>query len=177
MNERIRELREKDRIIKKKNTDLRRCSEHLAQIQDLQHKVDEYKRQEEMRKRDDSTEPGPGEQMPKESEKPPATGMDMLNTLKSSIDEFATTYFGSSLRKRPTARLGAGWADKFMQATTPGEDTYMTYLHSRKRCSMIIKAFIWRFLCGTIFNGASWAGSEDMRRHVGELQKILSKCR
>lgn len=101
----------------------------------------------------------------------------MLNSLKSGIDGFAKKYFGNELEKRLVAVPGAGWAAEFMRATTPGDKTYMTYLRSRRRCPLIIKAFIWRFLCATIFNAATWTGREDIRLHVRGLQKIFSKCR
>lgn len=181
LEEKTKELEEKDIVLKRRDADLRRCSvSHLAQIQDLQRQVDELKdelkrQQEEMRKRGDSVPPG--DQAPKENEQPPRTGTQMLETLRSDIRQFATTYFGNKLQKPLQVRLGVGWAAEFMHATTPGETTYMNYLFSRRRCSLIIEAFIWRFLCGTVFNSAAWGGSEDIRRHVGELQKILSKCR
>lgn len=181
LDEKTKELEEKDIVLRRRDADLKKCSvSHLAQIQDLQRQVDELKdelkrQQEEMRKRGDSVPPG--DQVPKENVQPPRTVTQMLETLRSDIRQFATTYFGSKLEKPLQVRLGVGWAAEFMKATTPGDTTYMNYLFSRRRCPLIIEAFIWRFLCGTVFNSAAWGGSEVMRRHVGELQKILSKCR
>lgn len=170
---------EKDRILARKNSELRKCSEsHLDRIQKLEEEVKELKRQvEETRKNDDTVEPGPGEKMETGSEELKPSGEVILERLKSVIHEFATKYFTGRLQKPLEATPGTGWAAQYLQATTPGEKTYMDYLHSKRRCPMIIKAFIWRFLCGTIFNDAAWGGSEEIRLHVSGLQRILSECR
>lgn len=101
---------------------------------------------------------------------------NMLAALKTSIREFTYRYFSGKLHIPSVARLGTGWAQQYMQATTPGADTYMDYLHSRKRCPLIIEAFIWRFLCGNVFNNVPWGGNEDIRRHVSGLQGLLAQC-
>lgn len=117
----------------------------------------------------------PGERVGGETKATPADGM--LRRLKDRIYEFATTYFAGQLQQPLEAQLGLGWAEQYMRATTPGDNTYMDYLHSQWRCSLIIEAFIWRFLCGTIFDRAPWSGSEEMRHHVSGLQALLSKCK
>lgn len=183
-----RELREKDHVLKSQDANLTACQLfHVNMIQYLRDKVIGLERKEEMRKKDESVKPAPEEPVPEEpvpeeqasTEKKETTaiGNSMVDKLRTAIHVFAATYFGSKLQNPLTAVIGAGWAEQFMQATTPGEDTYMHYLLSRRRCPMIIEAFIWRFLCGTIFDGAAWGGSEEIRRHVSELQKILGECK
>lgn len=157
-------------------SDLIQCNETYGdRIKELEETLKEYKRREEERNGGGSDEPG--DQVGTENEEPKSPDEGRVKGLASHIDEFATQYFGNKLQKPLVAAPSAGWAAEFMQATTPGKETYMDYLHSRKRCPMIIKAFIWRFLCGTIFNAAPWSGSEEIRLHLEGLQKILSKCR
>lgn len=170
---------ERDRILARKNSELRKCTEsHLDRIQKLEQEVKEFKRQaKETRKKDDPVEPGSGEKMETADEEPKRLGEVILERLKSSIHEFATKYFAGRLQTPLEATPATGWAARYLQATTPGEKTYMDYLHSKRRCPMIIKAFIWRFLCGTVLNDAAWGGSEEIRLHVKGLQKVLSECR
>lgn len=178
LKEAARELEDTARLLSARDHELRRCSEtHVEQIHFLRQKLKDVRRKEERRKRRESPDHTPKEQGSTSDDEPTPPGPAILHTLKSSIHEFATTYFGRKLHNPVEAGLGAGWAVQYMQATTPGEDLYLDYLLSRRRCPMIIEAFIWRFLCGTVFNGAAWAGSEDIRRHVAGLQEILSKCR
>lgn len=162
-----------------KDLELKKCSKtHADRIQELEETLKDYQRKEEERRnRERSTEPESGEEVSTEDEEPTTVGDAMLRSLRSAIHEFATKYFGNKLQKRLAAVPGAGWAAQFMESTTPGEKTYKIYLQSRWRCPMIVEAFIWRFLCGTIFNAAAWSGSEEIRSHVGGLQKIFSECR
>lgn len=173
-----RDLMEKERILATKSADLNDCTEsNLDRIQKLEEELKKIKRQaKETRKKDDPVEPGPGEKMETENEDPKKLGEVILERLKSGIHEFATRYFSGRLQKPLEVTPGTGWAARYLQATTPGEKTYMDYLQSKRRCPMIIKAFIWRFLCGTIFNDAAWAGSEEIRLYISGLQKILSEC-
>lgn len=177
LEEAARELEETTRLLSARDHELRRCSETLEQIHFLRQKLNDVRRKEERRKRRESPDRTPEGHGSASDDQPTPSGPAILQKLKSSIHEFATTYFGEKLHKPMEAGLGAGWAVQYMQATTPGEDLYLDYLLSRRRCPMIIKAFIWRFLCGTVFNAAAWAGTEDIRRHVAGLQQILSKCR
>lgn len=174
-----RELRARDSALKSQDAELEMCSKlHLDQIHQLREKVKKLEqKEEEMRTKGESVEPVPVEQARKENKEATPIGNAMVEKLRSAIHEFAATYFGSKLQHPLTAVIGAGWAEQFMQDTTPGENTYVDYLLSRQRCPMIIEAFIWRFLCGTIFDCASWGGSEEIRRHVSELQKILGEYR
>lgn len=172
------QLAKKDSEFTQVVSELSKCIEtHGDRIKELEDTLKEYKRKEEERNTEGSDGPGPGEQMDTENEEPKSPTVSMREKLASQIDEFATQYFGKKLQKPLVVEPIAGWAAEFMQATTPGRETYVDYLHSRKRCSMIIKAFIWRFLCANIFNAAPWSGSEEIRLHVEGLQKILSKCR
>lgn len=170
---------EKDSMLEMTTADLNACiKSHLDRIQELEEELKELKRQaKETRKKDDPVEPGPGEKMETENEDPKKVGQVIFERLKAGIHEFATRYFTGRLQKPLEVTPGTGWAAQYLQATTPGEKTYMDYLQSKRRCPMIIKAFIWKFLCGTIFNDATWAGSEEIRHHVSGLQKILSECR
>lgn len=144
---------------------------------ELEGKIRQLKQREsELKGIDDRLRATSGEP-PGKDEDDANPGESMFNRLRSEIHDFATKYFGDQLQQRLTVRVGAGWAERFLQATTPGEETYMDYLHSHRRCPMIIKAFIWRFICGTIFNAAAWSGSEKIRRHVNELQEIFSECK
>lgn len=178
LEETTRELQETNRLLSARDHELRRCSEtHVEQIHFLRQKLKDVRREEERRRRRDSPNRSPEQQCGTSDGEPTPPEPAILQTLRSSIDDFATTYFGRNLHSPREAGLGAGWAVQYMQATTPGEDLYLDYLLSRRRCPMIIKAFIWRFLCGTVFNGAAWGGSEDIRRHVAGLQGIFSKCR
>lgn len=169
---------EKDRILAGRTSELREYTEsHLDRMQKLEEELEKLKRQaKETREKDDPVEPEPGGKMETENEDPKKLGEVILERLKSGIHEFATKYFTGRLQKPLEVTPGTGWAAQYLQATTPGEKTYMDYLQSKRRCPMIIKAFIWRFLCGTIFNDAAWAGSEEIRLHVSGLQKILSEC-
>ncbi|KAJ0124279.1 hypothetical protein J7T55_005617 [Diaporthe amygdali] len=142
---------------------------------ELEGKIRQMKQREsELKGIDDRLRATSGEP-PGKDEEDANPGESMFNRLRSEIHDFAIKYFGDQLQQRLTARVGAGWAERFMQATTPGEETYVDYLHSHRRCPMIIKAFIWRFICGTIFNAAAWSGSEKIRRHMNELQEIFSE--
>lgn len=172
------QLAKKDSEFAQVVSELSKCIEtHGDRIKELEETLKEYKRKEEERNTEESGDPGPREQMDTENEEPKSPTVSMREKLASQIDAFATQYFGKKLQKPLVVEPSAGWAADFMQATTPGRQTYMDYLHSRRRCPLIIKAFIWRFLCANIFNAAPWSGSEEIRLHVEGLQKILSKCR
>ncbi|POS70433.1 hypothetical protein DHEL01_v211175 [Diaporthe helianthi] len=100
---------------------------------------------------------------------------NMLVKLRTSIRDFANKYFSGKLQTPSMAQLGIGPAQQYMQATTPGEETYMDYLLSRHRCPMIIEAFIWRFICGAVFNTIPWGGNEEIRHHLSGLQNLLAQ--
>ncbi|KAL1853153.1 hypothetical protein Daus18300_011892 [Diaporthe australafricana] len=99
----------------------------------------------------------------------------MLNRLRSEIRNFSKKYFGNELQHPSYVEIAPGWPAEVMQATTPGEDTFVDYLLSRRRCPLIIRAFIWRYLTGIVFNGALWGDNNRIRKHFSGLQRALSK--
>jgi hypothetical protein len=116
-----------------------------------------------------------GDEVDLNSDESEKLAREMALQLRTQIHDFAVKYFSGKLRQRSTAQLGAGWAHQYMQATAP--QTHMDYLRSQNRCPMIIQAFIWRFICGTVFDSAPWSGSEDTRRHLCGLQTLLQSCK
>lgn len=123
-----------------------------------------------------SLETVPRENLEREGQDAPSPGGAMLKRLRSDIRNFSIKYFGDELRQPIYVDIEPGWPSKLMQATTPGEDTFADYLLSRRRCPLVIQAFIWRYLTGIIFNGALWSDNEKIRKHVGGLQRTLSRC-
>jgi hypothetical protein len=178
LEEKIRELNEKDRLITDREYQLLKCSEVHDKIREAQdggsvlRKIDHDKEAG-----DDTPQDMSGEKVDGGGQEPKGIVREMSVILRNMIHKFADKYFSGKLRQPSTAQLGAGWAHQYMQATTPVRETYMNYLRSERRCPMIIEAFIWRFICGEIFNGAPWSGSEEMRGHVCGLQTLLTKCK
>lgn len=177
IQEKDRELEERNRILTEREHQLLLCSKIHDQIREAQEAGSvPIKIVNGVRSGDGSHKAASSEKENKESD-PTKSLRKMSVGLATSIHEFANQYFGGKLQQPSNAQLGAGWAHQYMQATTPGEETYMDYLRSRHKCAILIEAFIWRFICGTIFNAALWSGSEEMRRHVSGLQSLLAKCK
>lgn len=180
IREKDNEIEERDRVLTEREHQLLLCSKIHDQIRAAQEQgsvpVKIPRVVNGVRNGDDSRTALPDEKENGKSD-PTRSVRNMSVRLGTSIHEFANQYFGGKLQQPSSTQLGAGWAHQYMQATNLGEPRYMDYLHSRRRCATIIEAFIWRFICGTIFNAALWSGSEEMRRHVSGLQSLLAGCK
>lgn len=176
IQEKDKEIEETNRVLTEREHQLLLCSKIHDQIREAQAAGSVPVKIVNGVTNGNGSHGGPGKKESTESD-PTKSARKMSVSLGTAIHEFANQYFGGKLQQPSNAQLGAGWAHQYMQTTTPGEEKYMDYLRSRRRCAMIIEAFIWRFICGTIFNGALWSGSEQMRCHVSGLQNLLAKCK
>lgn len=173
-----REIEERYRVITDKEYLLLKCSEihdKIREVQDAGHTLRSMDRG--LGGGDDCSQTLPPINSEEPHVEPTETIRNMIAALRNSIREFANKYFREKLQIPPMAELGTGWAHQYMQDTTPGAETYRDYLYSRNRCPLIIEAFIWRFLCGIVFNNIPWGGNEDIRRHVSGLQDLLAQCK